>query len=698
MEISKKQETTGRTKMAKYPARKSGQRSLRFEALESRTMLTANVLNADAFAAVRNEASEWMPAAVSQTDLAQVRGRLAENIPPSCEAPTNRGEVTSAQPGDQFLLEVLLQDIRPDDGVGGNSQFGVYASYLNIGFDAEAFVIPPGSANIPQGFPQQPFPISFQNAYYGVPIDTGSFLGDRPDEEVYRYVNGPMGDLETPGLVNNVGSFLDSLSPPGRSELFQFDIPFVVQSLVARDATAQVSQNGSVRIPVLENDTLISGNYTFELGPPSSLAIYDFLLFGETGQGSVVPPEKINFVSPKLNVENDGTLQIAAVTQGQKGSVTVNEDGTVTYTPHVSSAGMDSFTYTVTDGNGNSETATVEVEIQASGRADIAGRLDTGHWVVGVNTGNSFQSDAWGFWGDGVWENIVVGDFNGDGRADIAGRMNNRWYVGLNSGNSFVTTYWGLWGAGNWTDVMVGDFTGNGKDDIAARLDNRWYIATSTGTSFTTSYWGLWGSGDWTDVMVGDFNGNGRSDIAGRLDNRWYVATSLGTSIHTTYWGIWGAGNWTDVMVGDFNGNGRDDIVGRLNGTRWYVASNMGTSFKTSFWGQWGNGAWTDVMVADFSGNGIADIAGRLNNRWYVASSTGDSFLTSSWGIWGAMEWHNVQVGDFDGDGRSDIVGRLGDGRWWVARSKGSSFQTDYWGRWDPSLTWLDVLVDDFVS
>ncbi len=327
---------------------------------------------------------------------------------------------------------------------------------------------------------------------------------------------------------------------------------------------------------------------------------------------------------------------------------------------------------------------------------DIAGRTADGRWYVAASTGESFDTQYWGLWGAGNWTDVMSGDFNGDGRPDVAGRLGNLWYVGLNTGDSFSTTYWGLWGAGEWTDVLVGDFTGNGRDDIAGRLNDRWYVASSTGSSFQTSYWGIWGPGDWTDVMVGDFSGNGRADIAGRFNNRWYVASSTGSSFQTTYWGLWGAGNWTDVMAGDFNRDGKTDIAGRFN-NRWYVASSTGSSFQTTPWGLWGPGAWNDVLVGDFTGDGRADIAGRLDNRWYVASSTGSSFQTTYWGLWGSTMWDDVRVGDFTGDGRHDIAGRLNDGRWFVARSEEDRFQTDYWGLWDSGLTWLDVLVDDFA-
>ena len=68
-------------------------------------------------------------------------------------------------------------------------------------------------------------------------------------------------------------------------------------------------------------------------------------------------------------------LQITGVTQGANGSVTINGDGTVTYTANAPAAGgtlqattqsagmpeTDSFTYTVSDGNGGTDTATVTV-------------------------------------------------------------------------------------------------------------------------------------------------------------------------------------------------------------------------------------------------------------------------------------------------------------------------------------------------
>ena len=54
---------------------------------------------------------------------------------------------------------------------------------------------------------------------------------------------------------------------------------------------------------------------------------------------------------------------VTSVTQGASGTVTIEADGTVTYSPNEDFHGSDSFTYTVTTAAGNTETATVTVTV-----------------------------------------------------------------------------------------------------------------------------------------------------------------------------------------------------------------------------------------------------------------------------------------------------------------------------------------------
>jgi hypothetical protein len=56
-------------------------------------------------------------------------------------------------------------------------------------------------------------------------------------------------------------------------------------------------------------------------------------------------------------------LTLTSATQGQHGSVVVNTNGTVTYTPAAGFSGADSFTYTVSDGRGGTASASVSVTV-----------------------------------------------------------------------------------------------------------------------------------------------------------------------------------------------------------------------------------------------------------------------------------------------------------------------------------------------
>jgi hypothetical protein len=66
------------------------------------------------------------------------------------------------------------------------------------------------------------------------------------------------------------------------------------------------------------------------------------------------------------DTDNDGdSLDVTAVTQGKNGTVAINTDNTLSYTPRANFSGSDSFTYTVSDGKGGKSKATVGVRVEA---------------------------------------------------------------------------------------------------------------------------------------------------------------------------------------------------------------------------------------------------------------------------------------------------------------------------------------------
>jgi VCBS repeat-containing protein len=80
----------------------------------------------------------------------------------------------------------------------------------------------------------------------------------------------------------------------------------------------------------------------------------------------------------------EGSPLVTGVTQGAHGTVVINNDGTVTYTPDADYNGSDSYTYTVTSPAGVTETATVNVTINPV--ADIADDTQTTDEDTAVTT------------------------------------------------------------------------------------------------------------------------------------------------------------------------------------------------------------------------------------------------------------------------------------------------------------------------
>jgi hypothetical protein len=278
------------------------------------------------------------------------------------------------------------------------------------------------------------------------------------------------------------------------------------------------------------------------------------------------------------------------------GSLTLNVDGSFTYTAARDFSGTDSFPYVVTDSRGKSAQATVTITVNpaplthvladfdGNGTTDLSVfRPSTGAWYVGTN-----PPVYLGLSGDSP----VPCDYDGNGTAEVAVFRDGAWYVGSNA-----PVFLGLQG-----DVPVpGDYAGTGTCQMAVYRPSTgaWYVGNNAPV-----FLGLPG-----DIPVpGNYDGSGKTEIAVYRPSTgaWYVGSNA-----PLYLGLSG-----DVPVpGDYDGNGTTDLaVYRPSTGAWYVGSNAPVYLGLS----------GDVPVpGDYDGNGTTDLGvfRPSTGAWYVGAN-----------------------------------------------------------------------------
>ncbi len=313
-----------------------------------------------------------------------------------------------------------------------------------------------------------------------------------------------------------------------------------------------------------------------------------------------------------------------------------------------------------------------------SGTTQYIRHFDGSGWV-------GYQDSLAYHWGGASY--IRLGDFDGDGRLQIASPDGGLIWVkrpGVCSSapnclveeneNGFSAGY--AWGSSDYT--WVGDFNGDGRDDIAsgsASPINTVYMRLATGgalpslTGFSPESWATpgaqWGGVGYNWVL--DYDGDGRDEIASAVLNSivMRITKPEGHGFNTVSYSLsmsnYGAASYT--RVGDFNGDGLQDIASP-NGDKVLVHLSNGQGFTSALWDgvgspySWGGAGYT--WAADFDNDGRTDIASASGGVIHVLFSDGTNFPVNKQrhcivGIkWGGSA--HTWVMDYDGDGFKDIV------------------------------------------
>ncbi len=216
-------------------------------------------------------------------------------------------------------------------------------------------------------------------------------------------------------------------------------------------------------------------------------------------------------------------------------------------------------------------------------------------------------------------EFLAVGDFNGDGKPDLAVSNLAAGTVSIliNKGDGTFQSHTDYAAGSNPSSIVAGDFRGTGTLDLAVVNPNIGTISIllgkgdgtfSTGTAISLS-------GSW--IVDADFNGDGKTDLAvvsgSGPGGEIFILLSNGDGTFRAPVSFQDGEEYGVPSVADINGDGKPDLVFDA-GLYGYISSivlgNGDGSFQAPIFNFLSSAS--SIAVADFNGDGSPDLASAL--------------------------------------------------------------------------------------
>src|SRR5262245_44845172 len=218
---------------------------------------------------------------------------------------------------------------------------------------------------------------------------------------------------------------------------------------------------------------------------------------------------------------------------------------------------------------GNNPLALAVGDFNGDGKPDLATANTTASSLsVLINDGSGGFRPAVNYGaGNGGWSTyLAVGDFNGDGKPDLAlMNANNSGTIFLNNGSgSFAPgTNFSL-AIGSPRSIAVGDFNRDGKTDLALGFEKDTYLYSFIDYNpppfwpYDYFYYDVYQ----TDVGISVLEGSGNGTFISETDVVTYSYLSESGPLFAPMGGVPVADPIYALAVGDFDGNSYPDIVG----------------------------------------------------------------------------------------------------------------------------------------
>jgi Tol biopolymer transport system component len=201
-------------------------------------------------------------------------------------------------------------------------------------------------------------------------------------------------------------------------------------------------------------------------------------------------------------------------------------------------------------------------------------------------------------------DQIVPGDYDGDGEADIAVYSEGTWRIIQSTTDTARTEIFGT-----ASDIPVpADYTGDGRDELGVYRNGQWWVLDLSNNQHSLINFGL--AGD--KPVPADYDGDDIVDQAVYRNGEWHLnRSSLGYTV--AYFGLPN----DKPVVGDYDGDDKADLAIYRDGT-WYLQQST-AGFSTFEWG-----LSTDTPApADYDGDGKTDATVYRDGLWYLLQSTG---------------------------------------------------------------------------
>jgi len=387
---------------------------------------------------------------------------------------------------------------------------------------------------------------------------------------------------------------------------------------------------------------------------------------------------------PAANITSFGTVSISVTNPGPGGGLSKS-------VPFLITSPTASLTFgTFTDNVGQTPVAVVFADFNKDGKPDLAVVNKCGTDITCATAGT--VSILLGN-GDGTFTagtslttglnaiSAVVGDFNGDGNADLAVVVNDS--VSCDDGSTcseidmFLGNGDGTFTSGTTADVfnggatsaqvIAGDFNGDGKLDLALATSINSvpsvFVFLGNGDGTFTPGPSVAVAGTATALVTGDFNGDGILDLAVAVESSPWVYILLGdgdgTFTAASTQPLVTLSTPSSLTTGDFNGDGKLDlaITDGSTGILTVLLGNGDLTFTEKNGEPIASQDLVFVRTADFNGDSKLDLA-LVGNGGLVFFDLGNGDGTFKGGISTGVGSQPVAAAyaDFNGDGRLDLA------------------------------------------